>query len=267
MASGSSGNFQSVPVLSPDQVPIPTTRGSVNLYINTEDSLSLYSVDTFKVHRKVGPAPTPVDYGINAEAATITLNPDGSGFTLNGNPYNTTLRFQILSATAWVVGDIITNTTTGATGVLIARTGNINAPRFTVDTLTAGDWSVGDSLTNGTIVKNMDTAGAWEVIVPTLKQAKLILMTSFNPNNTSDNSFGKDSFASKDCIFNSNLISSVSGNTSIMISSDSIGGGPGWAGATTSTPGNTSFRIIFSHSGGDPNTGVDGAVKLHIITQ
>jgi len=54
MASGSSGNFQSIPALKPDLVPIPTTRGSVNMYMNLDDNLNIWTVDFFKVHRPVG---------------------------------------------------------------------------------------------------------------------------------------------------------------------------------------------------------------------
>jgi hypothetical protein len=266
-ASGSAGNFQSVPVLSPDQAPIPTTRGSVNMYLNTEDNLSLYTVDTFKVHRKIGPAPTPTDYSVNAEVATITLNPDGSGFTLGGSPYDTILRFQLNSSSAWIVGDTVTNSTTGATGVIITKIGNANTPRFSLNTLTPGDWNTGDSLTNGTVVKNMDNPGSWLITVPTLKRTKLVLMTSVDPNNTDNNSFGKDSFTSKDCIFNSNSISSVSTAESIMISSDYVGGGAGWSGFTTGVAGNTSYNLIFVHSGNIATTGIDGVVKLTMITQ
>ena len=56
MASGSSGNFQSIPALKPDQVPIPTTAGSVNMYMNLDDNLNIWTVDRFKVHRPITPA-------------------------------------------------------------------------------------------------------------------------------------------------------------------------------------------------------------------
>lgn len=52
-ASGSAGNFQSIPALKPGQVPIPTTAGSVNIYMNLDDNLNIWTVDTFKVHRPI----------------------------------------------------------------------------------------------------------------------------------------------------------------------------------------------------------------------
>lgn len=52
MASGNAGNFQSIPVLHPDKAPIPTTRGSVNIYVSSINGL-MYIVDTFRVHTLV----------------------------------------------------------------------------------------------------------------------------------------------------------------------------------------------------------------------
>lgn len=62
MASGNAGNFQSIPALKPDQVPIPTTLGSVNMYMNLDDNLNIWTVDRFKVHRPVSAGVTPA-YG------------------------------------------------------------------------------------------------------------------------------------------------------------------------------------------------------------
>jgi hypothetical protein len=74
-ASGSSGNFQSIPALTPDQVPIPTTRGSVNMYMNLDDNLNVWTVDHFKVHR-----PISASGGVTIESGTFQRTPaEGSG--------------------------------------------------------------------------------------------------------------------------------------------------------------------------------------------
>lgn len=88
MASGSSGNFQSIPALKPDQVPVPTTRGSVNMYMNLDDNLNIWTVDTFKVHRPVGSGGgsdiwfTPV--GMSADFGPVTF-PQFGAFFLSGS--------------------------------------------------------------------------------------------------------------------------------------------------------------------------------------
>ena len=98
-ASGSAGNFQSIPALKPEQVPIPTTAGSVNMYMNLNDNLNIWTVDTFKVHRPVcSPSAyayayfnTPVDFNIFPGPLPFSEISDAKDITLG--PVNT-LNFQ-----------------------------------------------------------------------------------------------------------------------------------------------------------------------------
>lgn len=74
-ASGSAGNFQSIPALKPEQVPIPTTAGSVNMYMNLNDSLNIWTVDFFKVHRPIAGGSGLLTYKVSLTSAQIkTLN-------------------------------------------------------------------------------------------------------------------------------------------------------------------------------------------------
>ncbi len=88
MASGNAGNFQSIPALYPDDAPIPTTRGSLNLYLSLVDG-QIYTVDFFKVHRAVGGAtaafyPNSVATGTPTEGVpssqVIIVTVDRSGY-------------------------------------------------------------------------------------------------------------------------------------------------------------------------------------------
>ena len=119
MASGNAGNFQSIPVLAPEQVPIPATRGSVNLYMNTEDNLNIWTVDAFKVHRPVGSnagirsferAVTPLEFStlLNNPITVVPAPTDGtaieiisgnfSGINLSGFANTTSIALKSLSS-------------------------------------------------------------------------------------------------------------------------------------------------------------------------
>ena len=85
-ASGSAGNFQSIPALTPDQVPVPSTRGSVNMYMNLDDNLIIWTVDTFKIHR---PASSGSNSSINGETKTFLVPLDYTMFNDTANSTKT----------------------------------------------------------------------------------------------------------------------------------------------------------------------------------
>ena len=160
------------------------------------------------------------------ESGTFTLSADGSAAMINGNPTNHTHAIRVVSASGFVVGQTLTNNTTGATG----RITDIDAEIITLDTLTIGEWNIGNEVTNGINTTTINNNYAWIVTFPTSKRLKLwqgLTFETANPNQYSDgNSDGVIQWCSGNGVNGSGISSDDS--TCINVSDGFVGNG--WTG-------------------------------------
>lgn len=139
--------------------------------------------------------------GDTIESGTFTLSADGSESHIttynNGNIVydkgnadaggtdQLKVRFAIADLTGYIIGQTVTNNTTGATGVVIDIT-----IKLKLDTLTAGGWNFGDEITNGTNVTSITQQAVWFLTIPTTKKLKLWQGLTFETATPNINSIG-----------------------------------------------------------------------------
>lgn len=178
--------------------------------INNDKIIKPGTIDQTQIHRDESPPGSGFYYGkLNngteeliggpgfngkpIESGSFQISSDGSSVQVNGIPFDVTVRFSVDSVVGLSIGDTITDTNTGATGIISQI--QVGAKRITLHNLTPGIFLVGDGLSNGSVFPTITNAikPSWSVVIPTNNQAKIIFFTCTDPINNLVNSYGIDS--------------------------------------------------------------------------